>query len=40
MGADELMELVSARLKDAITATRQARRMVSKALDALDAEHA
>jgi len=39
MGADELMELVSARLKDAITATRRARRTVSKALDVLDAEH-
>ena len=36
MASSELMELVSARLKEAISSTRNARRAVSKALQTLD----
>ena len=36
MGSDELMELVSLRVKDAIKSTRHARRTVAKTLRALD----
>jgi hypothetical protein len=36
MGSDELMELVSLRLKDAIKSTRHAHRIVAKTLRTLD----
>jgi len=39
MGSDELMELVSLRLKDAIKSTRHAHRTVAKTLRALEERH-
>jgi hypothetical protein len=36
MGSDELMELVSLRLKEAIKSTRRAQRTVAKTLRAID----